>query len=79
MEPTTPPPSGIGTTSAVGFALSMVALFIVVAYGDSYPWHALAATAILIAVWVTILAIKKWWKRGTTAFTTILDEELGRR
>lgn len=62
----------------MGFALSLAALFILVAYGDTYPWRALSATAVLFVVWLVIGAVKRWWKSGSTMFDKIMDEELGR-
>lgn len=64
--------------SAAGVMLTMVALFVLVAFGDAYPWHAVAACAVLIVVWLVITRVKRWWKSGTTAFESIMDEELKR-
>lgn len=60
------------------FILAMLALFVLVAIGDTYPWHALAATGALLVLWLVIDLAKRWWKSGTAKFAKIMDEELSR-
>ena len=67
-----------GRSEPIGFAAAMIALGVLVLFGEDHPWPALIAIAGVATLWGVIHAIKKWWKSGSRDFDKIMEEELPR-